>query len=425
MKPISISKILALNAYWFGLSFMWNGLHVLILPAVLLHLVPEAQKNTYLGLLTFFGLIIAMVVQPFSGGLSDRWASAWGRRRPLIALGTLVDFVFLAILGWSGGLGWIALGYLGLQFSSNIAHGPAQGLLPDQVPDKQMGLASGIKNLIDMSGLVVSSLLLGNIFRAETRHPIGVLALIAGVLAAGALITLFGVKESDSRNAPPSTRYLPWWRTIISDARRHTEFFRLIASRLFYLIGIYGVQTFAQYYVRDVLAVENAVQLTGNLLAVITLTILVFVLAGGWLGDRIGNRRISFIASGIGCIGFLLLLLVRTPTQLLFFGSVLGVGIGLFLTSNWALANKLAPSGEEGKFLGLTNLATAGAAAIGRLEGPMIDILNALRPNAWWGYFSIFILGALCVLVSAYLLRRVPEERSLAVPALGGQGSSQ
>ena len=43
------------------------------------------------------------------------------------------------------------------------------------------------------------------------------------------------------------------------------------------------------------------------------------------------------------------------------FGSLLGAGIGLFLTSNWALANSLAPEGEAGKYLGLTNLATAGS----------------------------------------------------------------
>ena len=74
-------KIFALNTYWLGLSFMWNSLHVIILPAILLHFAPEAYKNTYLGLLTFIGLMIAMIVQPVSGSLSDRWASPWGRRR--------------------------------------------------------------------------------------------------------------------------------------------------------------------------------------------------------------------------------------------------------------------------------------------------------------------------------------------------------
>jgi hypothetical protein len=73
MKRLNIIQVIVLNAYWVGLSFMWNSLHVIILPAVLLHMVPEQQKNTYLGLLTFFGLIIAMIVQPISGTASDRW----------------------------------------------------------------------------------------------------------------------------------------------------------------------------------------------------------------------------------------------------------------------------------------------------------------------------------------------------------------
>jgi len=46
---------------------MWNSLHVIILPAILLGMVSEAYKNTILGLLTMVGLIIAMIVQPLAG----------------------------------------------------------------------------------------------------------------------------------------------------------------------------------------------------------------------------------------------------------------------------------------------------------------------------------------------------------------------
>jgi MFS family permease len=35
-------------------------------------------------------------IQAISGALSDRWALRWGRRRPLIVIGTAFDFVFLA-----------------------------------------------------------------------------------------------------------------------------------------------------------------------------------------------------------------------------------------------------------------------------------------------------------------------------------------
>ena len=84
------------------------------------------------------------------------------------------------------------------------------------------------------------------------------------------------------------------------------------------------------------------------------------------------------------------------------------MGIGLFMTANWAMANQLAPAAEAGKFLGLTNLATAGAAVIGRLEGPLIDLFNNWRPGIWWGYTGLFLMGAVCMLASAILLRKIP-----------------
>jgi MFS family permease len=95
----------------------------------------------------------------------------------------------------------------------------------------------------------------------------------------------------------------------------------------------------------------------------------------------------------------------------LVFGSVLGLGIGLFLTANWALLNELAPAAEAGKFMGLTNLATAGAGALGRLEGPLIDLLNHARPGAWWGYSGLFLMGAVSIAVSALLLTKVGNTR--------------
>ena len=62
MKRSNAWHLFTINAYWIGLSFMWNSLHVTIIPAVLLKYVPEAQKNTWLGLLTFFGLILALLI---------------------------------------------------------------------------------------------------------------------------------------------------------------------------------------------------------------------------------------------------------------------------------------------------------------------------------------------------------------------------
>ena len=84
-----------MNAYWLGISFMWNALHPIVLPAILITLVPDSKKNTYLGLLTFAGLVTAMIIQPLSGAISDRWQSRYGRRRPLMVAATILECVFL------------------------------------------------------------------------------------------------------------------------------------------------------------------------------------------------------------------------------------------------------------------------------------------------------------------------------------------
>lgn len=401
--------IIKINAYWFGLSFMWNGIHQLILPAVLLNFTDAQKKNTTLGLLTFAGLFVAAIIQPISGAVSDRWRSPWGRRRPLILLGTLGDFIFITLFAWSGKLVWIAIAYIGMQITSNIAHGPAQGLLPDRVPSPQLGAASGIKNIMDMAGLVAAMLILGRVFDPDAHHLALAMILVAVFLACGAVVTLFGIHErssitlKDQAIVSEDTSQL-----LLSDSREKIKAYTwLLASRFVFLYGVYGIQGFVQYYIRDVIRAQNPVKLTADLLSTIILALMVFAMFGGWLGDRIGHKRMLYLASGIGAVGSLLLTGARSPTSLLVYGSIFGAAIGLFLTANWALVNILAPSEQAGKYLGLSNLATAGAGALSRLNGPLIDVLNNARQGVYLGYTLLFILGAITTLASVLLLRLV------------------
>lgn len=410
MKKLSLPRLLVLNAYWVGLSFMWNALHPIILPAVLLNYVPDEKKNTYLGLLTFVGLLIAMIVQPLSGALSDGWKSRYGRRRPLIALGTLFDFLFLSILAWAGGLTWLFVGYIGLQLSSNIAHGPLQGLLPDSVPKDQLGVASSFKTFMDMLSLIAASLLAGRLLDSASRDPTSIMLVVIGLLAVSAAITIFGVRESPSltgRGMPEGQGEGNFLSQFKINFRENSSYWWLIAERALFLLGIYGVQAFAQYYLQDVIRVPDPPKQTGDLLAVLTGALVLLVLIGGWLTDKYGAKRILTIATYVSAVGILLMLLATDMRGLMIFGGVLGAGIGLFLTSNWALANSLAPEAEAGKYLGLTNLATAGSGALARLEGPALDWLNALSPGAWIGYKGLFIFGALCMVASLFLLKKI------------------
>ena len=405
MKHISLGKMIILNAYWVGLSFMWNVIHPIMLPAVLRLMVPDNQKNTVLGLLTFVGLLLAMIIQPISGALSDRWVSKWGRRRPLITFGTLFDFVFLAMLAWAGGLTWVFIGYIGLQLSSNIAHGPLQGLLPDQVPPEQVGTASSIKIFIDMLVMAAATIIAGFVIDPNSTKPVLIMSIVIGLLAITGAVTIIGTREKPSLKKEGEPVLKTLLGTFKIDFRANTSYWFLIALRFVFLFGIYGVQRFAQNFIGDVLQAANPALETGIIMGALTVALLIFAVVAGWLNDRYDSKKIMILSSIVTAVGCILLSFARTRISLIGFGSIIGAGMGLFLTSNWALANRLAPPDEAGKYIGLTNIATAGAGALAGLLGPVIDSLNYAYLGGYYGYLFLFGLGAVCALASLVFLK--------------------
>ena len=173
------------------------------------------------------------------------------------------------------------------------------------------------------------------------------------------------------------------------------------------LLGIYVAQSFLQYYVRDQLSVPNAAEVTGNLLATLGLMLLLLVFPAGWLSDRFGRIGLNLLAGVLIALGILGLAFARSIPALYLFGAIIGAATGVFLSVNWALATDLIPVDEAGKYLGLSNLATAGAGAASRLTGPLIDGVNALRPGTYLGYPVVFALASVVTLVGTVLMVRI------------------
>jgi MFS family permease len=79
---------------------------------------------------------------------------------------------------------------------------------------------------------------------------------------------------------------------------------------------------------------------------------------------------------------------------------------GLFMTANWALGTDLVPPQEAGRYLGVSNLAGAGAGIVGAgIGGFVADLLNMYKPGL--GYFAIFACYAVLFLLSTVALVRV------------------
>ena len=69
----------ALSAFALANSMLWNSVHPFLLPILVFALVADADgPNTWIGIITFIGLVVAMIIQPIAGALSDAAKSRWG-----------------------------------------------------------------------------------------------------------------------------------------------------------------------------------------------------------------------------------------------------------------------------------------------------------------------------------------------------------
>lgn len=378
-------------------------------------------------------------------------------------IGSPADRFFMGTAGITTAYAILLIGTVLLQFSSNISHGALQGLIPDQVPENQRGRSSGVKAVCELLpvflviligplvdkglvGLVVGIIAAGFIltllitlrFVKETpitekpsgsvREPILRLFALTAIFVGITRLALWFVNTSGTLLGPnPSTTtrilviglaglaamagsiligvYLGAWVGIGKEAPKQKSFIWWVVNRLLFLASVTSIQGFALYFLRDSLKIQNAATMTTILMASVAVFLLPSALIGGNFADRVGRKRLVLFAGLVAAGGTLLLLFSTNMPMVIFSGSIIGIGAGTFMATSWALGTDLAPAEEAGRYLGISNLAGAGAGIVGAgIGGPMADFFNAIQPGL--GYLVIFaIYGALFLLSVLTLLK--------------------
>ena len=406
-----IRLLFGISVFWLALSVLFDGVNTLVLPLQLSRLGGQNNQATILGLLTFAGLMGAALVQPVAGAFSDRLRPRMGRKG-FIAVGLLLSLISLFLFATVENLVGVMAGYLSIQVSASIAQAGQQGLLPDLIPEKRRGLASGLKGFMDLTGAMLGFVLLGqllgmgNIFRA-----MGVIAAI--LVVAFILAALFTPEDRPDMESPIFKTSTPMiWQFFRFDLGEQPAFTRLLMSRFLFLLGIYGTGRFLLLFVADRLGLSEgqAAQQAGNLLAGLALiTVLASPLAG-WLADRIGRVPIMIAGAVMSGMSALLLVGAGSASQILLFGGLMSVGSAAFAGGSWAWLADLVPKQESARFFGLANFSTAGSAAAAGLFGPVIDSVERISPGM--GFSVLFILAASAFFTSVLPLRRSLLEKN-------------
>jgi MFS family permease len=422
---------LSLALFWFGISFVWGALFEVALPFILVPehpgpgnplLVSPGSKNTALSVMETGGLIIAMLVQPAAGALSDRFRSRFGRRRPLIAVGALGATAALLLVAVSPVFLFLVAAYCVLQFFMNIAQGAYQGLLPDTVSPEQRGRASGWLGVATLAGNVAGVVVVGPL------QPRTSVLVIAAVVLTTAAFTVVGVPERSSAEGEPAPHdralRLPsvhQLRGYLAEFARYPNFLWVVLSRFLIFTSLAGIQRFAAYYIDDQFRGHDTVfgfnlgsaqSATSVVLATLILVGILTTYPAVRISDRVGRRAVIIGAACCGAASFGLMFIATSLTQVVLFAIPAALCFGGVVSVDWAFMADLAPRGRAGKFLGFSNLATAGAqAAAPTMLGPVIDAVNAHTAgpagHGTGGYKVLFATGAVFFVLGAVVLRGV------------------
>ena len=229
----SLPFLVTIGLFGIGLGFLVSSLDPLIFTEKTRLIAPPTLKNSALSFITGMALLVALVAQPIIGRWSDRTQSRWGKRIPYLVGGVIGLSIALALIAVASSLWLLVVAAMLASATSNTIQGVWQALIPDLVSESQRGMATAIKTILEIVG-VLAGLLLAGISIAKGwlwLPPVAAIGLFVTILII-TLSVLLRVQPKQSAKSLPqiviSEAPLPLRQRLHSKVKmiaRHSAFF--------------------------------------------------------------------------------------------------------------------------------------------------------------------------------------------------------
>jgi Na+/melibiose symporter-like transporter len=422
----STFRQIAISALWLAWNAQWWTIPPTILPDQVSGIlgVDKGYAEAATGTIVAIGALVALLLAPVAGALSDRSRSSRGRRRGFLIVGVLgscAGLGSLSLFGRGGSLALYALAYMNLQVWWNWAAGPYAGLIPDVVPPGNQAMASAWMNALGIVGVIAGNLLIRQFYRPD--HPGSILGIFIAMNILCLLLTLAGANEAPGAVAP-RRRAGAFLRSFYLSPRVYPNFYLVLLTRLFSNMGVWSIMTFLLFYLEFVLGMtrDDATHLLPTILGVGAVLAIPASLIGMKLADRYGLVIIVswtswIMAAAAGC--FVLIAIHPSITAIVPVVIVFSVASGAYGAVDWYLALRVLPGGQDaGKDFGIWHVCMVLPQIIGPLSAGLLIMVGKGSVSARLAYELAFGIGALWFALSAALVGRIrvsdsPLARSL------------
>ena len=408
---LPIGSLIRISAFWLGLTSIDAVVNATIQARLQFgQIVTPGTEGAALAFIALVTFVFSVAVQPTVGSISDYTTSRWGRRKPYIVFGALLDVVFLIGIATANTLLAITAFVTLLQFSTNTARGAFQGYVPDLVPERQAGLASAMVGLMQVFGNVLGFAL------AAIALSEGNVGLAVGAIAVVELVTMLSVVLRVPKGPPAKPREGRSWFQIAAetwgtDILKERSYVWLLVSRLFILMGGASLVNFVLFYLPRSLGIaESDVDAAIlQLLAAATLAALFSIIPASRLSDRIGRKPVIWGCTAFGMVGLVMVALAPNLTVATIGAALLGSSQGTFLSVDWALMTDIIPKAASGRYMGLSNVVTASSTTIAVAVGGLTMDAVGKSLGIGAGPRTVMLLGIVYFTLGAFALRPVVE----------------
>lgn len=382
---------------------------VVSLSLKVLTIVDPSGKEAALGLVTAVGAISAMIFNPIFGHLSDRTTSRFGRRRPWIVGGSILGLVASLAVALAPNVAVLVAAWALVQLAYNAVLAPLSALLADQIDETHRAKASGVFGAAGGIG-IVPALVVATLFSSNQPLLFTIMPAIAAVVT---VIVCLRLKDEplDKASAPP-LRLGSILSAFVFDPRTAPLFGWAWLQRFTMQLGYTLAGSFGLYFLMLRLAVDapGATPLVTGATLVSALVMMIASFLGGLWAGRRGNYG-PFIVVAAGLLILSLLINAFASNALVYIAAtgVAGFGIGMYYAVDLALAMRVLPPQEAGRYLGVFNVAKTLPQSLAPALAPLILLVGGTDPVAGGekNYAALYLVGAAFAAVSLLALLKL------------------
>ncbi|MDR2867100.1 MAG: MFS transporter [Acholeplasmatales bacterium] len=395
MSNLKLNKktTLLIGLAFFATLMVWqiyNNYAPLILQFLLYDFYKDDPKQLLyvVGIIMALDNIVALIVMPVVGILSDKTKTKWGKRMPYIIVGMLATgilFPFIAVCFIYNSLVGVIIFMVLFLVIMQAYRNPVVALMPDVTPKPLRSVANGIINFVGYLGAVLATVL-GMIFNVKKEGDLAGLVITPkdmssaqGIMLYPFLITavitlvimlvltlklkenklvLESLKDVEEGEKESQTHASVEKKLSKSDFK---NLIFLILSVFLWFMAFNALETFNSLFALNVIG-DSGIASTG-VIVLTAVSILTFLLCGK-LASKIGRKRVVIIGISALIFGFALVAIATftfnrgsgysNPLTYFLLGSsaIIGFGWALININSYPMVVELANKDNIGKFTG-------------------------------------------------------------------------